>query len=278
MTLTQKLQEAEKARSGALVDDAIEGIDLRTASVRQVYCEMVRVWHEVAQLFALGSPGTLPTLAMYEFDGKNDLRVYFSPAADAEDEEYTRNLIHKMQSPTAVYDSVPHMVLLNRCAASPEALVEEVTHSLINPEMFRTSLPIEQLKEYSGRYCLELYNAARSLGKPKSFYVIISEFFPPIALQSLLGRTNNSEMDNPEEFRRTHLLGTARHNQFMIIDWLNHLPQVAGERLVRNYGGDVHRLLQEHPELTSLSGTELWYNYCRPLLVSGKVDGDWIKR
>ncbi len=264
MTLTQKVQEAE------LVHDICFG----TAPAEYIYAEMEKIWHEVAELFSVGSPGTPPTLVMYK--NSSEIKADIWPALNEDGVRYALNEIQRSRILTAFYEKTPHMVFLDRDEADTPSLVEEVTHSLIDPTRFPTSLPLKQLREFSGQYFRGLYQAAKSHIRSRMFLVDISEFFPPLAEQALLDYASGSELVNHACLRRRPFqnLQAVHHDRLAVINLLHHIPRIAGERLVMNYEYDVQRLLHEHPALTSMSGEELWHNYCMPLLVTGKVEGE----
>ncbi len=276
MTLTQKVQEAELVQSGIRAESSIlHDIDFMTAPIEEVYAEMVRVWQEVVELFGIKNPRSLPTLSMFDIPYFDTFQVDFYPTIHTSIRKYAYDVIRDHIHSPAFYNLNSHIVFLNRSQAGSLSFVEEVTHSLIYTGELPLAFPIEQLRGYSGEFFRGLYKTVKSLGWPRFFSVDTDEFFPPIAQQALLGETDNFELQNPAELKgkRFFFPKATSYDKIVIKSWLTHLPQLAGERLVRSYEGDVQRLIQEHPNLADMGCTSLWCDYCLPLLVSGQFEG-----
>lgn len=108
------------------------------------------------------------------------------------------------------------------------------------------------------------------------FKLNLNEFFPPLGQAHL----------KPEEYRARKLNWDEAFRSISYMDpekqfferamtahsLTEHVPQIAGKLLVDIYKGDVEALVGEHPQLSQLNGPQLWVQYCKRLLTSGKLD------
>ena len=246
--------------------------------MQQVKGDVEFVWHNIVKVFGIKDPRPMPALALYEISKSGELTVNFLHEVLPTYRELVKEDFPKKFFPISFYDSEANVIFLNINRITPGVVVEEVTHSLIFKEELPFDVPIDCLREYSGKFFKDLYAAAKSNGCPKSFSACIDEFFAPIVETVLLGKTDEIEQCDLSEFTRRYPIWSENRRtcRALVKDALVHIPQVAGERLVRNYNGDIKRLLQDHPGLLAMSSIEIWHYYCVPLLVLGKVD--WIKR
>ncbi len=270
MTLEKKVKDAGK--NGQVAQS------LSTDEMLQVKRDVERVWNDIVAMFGIKDPRPMPALALYEISKSGELTVNFLHEVLPSYGGLVKQVFPKRFFPTSFYDPEANVIFLDINRITPGVVVEEVTHSLIFKEELPFDVPVDCLREYSGRFLKDLYAAAKSNGCTKGFSACIDEFFAPIVETALLGRTDDSEQCDISELTRRYPIWSEnrRSCRALVNDTLVHIPQVAGERLVKNYNGDIKRLLQDHPGLLAMSSIEIWHYYCVPLLVLGKVD--WVKR
>ncbi len=169
---------------------------------------------------------------------------------------------------TIVFDRYKFLQNLDVAPIFKEAYTHETTHAVF--DLDKPNIKISSL---------ELQEVDTSLGKllnPELRYKIsLSEFFPPLAQAYLLG----TDFELAARFWAPYIgylwkidpqLKIPEHVA-CLKDIIEHLPELAGDLLVKQYKNDVAALVREHPRLFELDAAGLWEEYCVPLLNSGRV-------
>ena len=270
-------------------------MDIKTASVKELYCDMSEKWEILSELFSKQDERGKPRLALFNIDYGNNAqcentffrRLKFFAGFECmpgripfEDKKDIFETFLKY-APIAGYNHYYNLIAINRQAMPQEdyefAMPEEVTHSIV--QIKEDIIPVDAIATaafngYSSYFGHKIHSALKLLGI-EEFDVEIDEFFPPLGQIHILGKdadkykcslddaVNSKTYFQPEK--------TKEERAKDISGLVCYLPALAGFMLVRQYKNDVRALLREHPSLTNLDGQQVWESYCKPLLMHGKL-------
>jgi hypothetical protein len=263
-------------------------MDIKIAPRELVYIDIQRQWQELSRLFSKDDPRGAPLLAIFNVENvdKEGWKVKdtleFHP--DTPPEETVKRIISGTYDTFGAcrYSKDVHAVVINRAVSNghfPMTLAEEVTHSVIPVTHEIVRLAPEDFKEFNG-YAKGFGDLAYRILQPLKigeFKLNLNEFFPPIGQVHLEpNRFDTEKYDWEKAFRVTESMPSYSEDLFFrkamrAHNLTEHVPQIAGALLVGAYKGDIGALVREHPQLAHLDGTQLWVQYCKPLLTSGKL-------
>lgn len=241
---------------------------------QEIYDTVVDYWKQISGLFSREDPRGPPIVAIDGYDYNSETEIL------PEKSETTHIPFYRCN---AFYMPADHLIGLRRRGTPKKKLsgilAHETTHSVISvKEEAEVMLQLDDLLEFNGdirNFGKKLHAAVKKtmdkyiVGELK---VVLPEFFAPIGEVHVLGRVQDYDL-RKNVFR-------LRYHQCLLNPWeavggvqniVTHLPEFAGEILVKQYKNDVKALVREHPNLKELTGSQLWEQYCLPLLRRGKV-------
>lgn len=260
--------------------------------VQEMYVRMNGYWQQLRSLFQAHRYKTPPRLGTYkarveetDFDKVRKTIELFPPAVWPLTKFWLRDDIgdhlRERTNSSAFFSTSANSVIINRAFFIHHdedllnaALIEETTHSLVRVRQSKIKLRLNDLKELTHPYKdfgLHAHSIFFFRTNADEFEADLDEFFPPIAMSFLLGSNYKRFLPNMVEWlafitRPNPENVNQNVNNEEAEDIVNYLPQLAAERLLDLYEGNSTRLLAQHPEITKLTGPELWQRYCWPLL------------
>lgn len=270
-------------------------MDIKTASIRELYSDMSEKWEILSELFSKRDEKGKPRLAMFNTDYRragffrnisNFWRVLHSLEFCPDDfpgkqeSDLCQYIIENYI--TAFYSYKYHMVVMNRRRIENKdytfAMAEEVTHSIVRvdrPLIYVNVNDVAAFNGYSDFFGLSIRSSAKSAGIA-GFETDMNEFFSPLGHSHFLGREGmlrykwalNDEISCIALFSTEK---TKEEDMMEIQRRLNYLSSIAGFMLAKQYRYDIGALLREHPSLPNLDGKQVWESYCKPLLIRGKI-------
>lgn len=270
-------------------------MDIKTASVQELYNDMSSKWEALSELFSKKDERGKPRLAVFSIDyegkkgGLSSLirKARFFAGFEClpfglpfKDKKIIFNRFLE-DIPEACYYSYYHLIAFNRDASRrldcDIAMPEEVTHSIVQVKGSTVSvdaIATEAFNGYSSYFGHKIYSAVNLLGIG-GFDVKINEFFPPLGQSHILGKKidNYKYTIDDAVHRRTYFQPekTKEERASEVRKIICYLPALAGMMLTKQYKHGIRALLKEHPSLTNLDGKQVWEQYCMPLLIRGKL-------
>lgn len=262
-------------------------MDIKTAPREFVYMDMQKQWQELSRLFSKSNQRGTPILAIFNVDdvSKKGWKVAetleFHPEKPSE--EAVRDILSRTYDSfgSCRYSRDNHAVIINRAVSNghyPMALAEEVTHSVVPVDNHIVKVGSEDFREFNGyspTFGSLVYRILVPL-KIGEFKLDLNEFFPPVGQAHVKpDESRASKYDWERAFRTIsymHPESQFFERAMRAHSLIQHVPQIAGKILADSYKGDIEALVREHPQLAHLDGTQLWVQYCKPLLTSGKLE------
>lgn len=250
-------------------------------SIKEMYDDIVKKWEDLRILFSKNNSQTPPRLAVYTIRGTEDMRnleetIQFYPEpSEIESKEIIRMIAHSFG--VSCCDYAYNMIMINKAEEELEFIIaEEVTHSAQRVKDNCVHTPTETVigwKVPYPKFGQQLYKTLQSLNII-SFNQNIDEFFTPIGQTYLRGKYHHIDWEKKlKKFRKRFYTRkrAQRTNNILTLNLVEHIPSSIGGVLVDLYNHDVEALIRENPELPHLDGTQLWEQYCMPLLLEGEI-------
>ncbi|MDD4877991.1 MAG: hypothetical protein PHO02_03065 [Candidatus Nanoarchaeia archaeon] len=270
-------------------------MDIKTASVQELYEDMSEKWEILSELFSRQDIRGKPALAVFNinYDGKKGIFssilrkakffAGFKSMPSGISPECKNDLfVEFMKIETmGAYSRYYNLVALNRQALSnwwyPFAMPEEVTHSIVqvaDDEILVEKESVASFNGYSSYFGHKIHSALKCL-EIENFTVEMDEFFPPFGQSHFLGKELNKFMPCLEETINAKAYfqpgKSKEERQKDVKETLYRLPSLAGFMLAKQYKHDMGALMKEHPLLPYLGGKQIWKSYCLPILINGKL-------
>jgi hypothetical protein len=262
-------------------------MDIKTEPKEVVYMDIQRQYEELSRLFSKKDSRGVPILAIFDVEDidKESWRVRetleFYPETPSE--ETIKDIVSRTYDSfgSCRYSRDNHAVIINRAVSNgryPLALAEEVTHSVVPVDDEIVKVGPEDFREfngYSAGFGSLVYRVLEPL-KIGEFKLNLNEFFPPLGQAHLKpDELRARKYDWERAFRSIGYMHPEKQffeRAMRAHSLVEHVPQIAGKLLVDTYKRDIEALVREHPQLVNLSGSQLWVQYCKPLLTSGKLE------
>ena len=245
--------------------------------ISSIYEDSISYWQSLGNLFPMVLPKMPPSVM-------KDNQNFWDPKREIFPEQSIEHFNIPIMESAACYIYDYNLI----CLVSPkirkkelhQILAHEMTHAVLTVERSNIKIPLEELREFNGNmknFGKILYKNAKNLfemygGSEDYVGLELIEFFPPIGQVGLFGEfekypwKKGCKLTGYLHKTMDYLFATEYLDSFIV-----HLPELAGELLITQYQNDCEALLREHPNLPLLDGKKLWDQYCRPILVDGKL-------
>lgn len=260
-------------------------LENESAPIEIIYTQLQRDWVSLSDLFQKQDPRGCPLLAIYNVKDVNEEGYKVRQTLEFHPEKPSEEVVDHIITRTfdtngeARYSKDNHAVILNRATSEDftNTLTHEGTHAVVNVGNDEVFIATDEFTAFHGYYAgfgRGIHRVLKRLGISQ-FRMGMGEFFPPIGQAHLLGKDFKYDSFSwQSRFYSLYNIGGeyAQYYRAMYAHSLVlHVPQIAGELMVRAYKGDVPTILREHPQLALFDGQELWQNYAKPLLTTGKL-------
>ncbi|MDI6737142.1 MAG: hypothetical protein QME12_01340 [Nanoarchaeota archaeon] len=271
-------------------------MDIKTASVRELYDDMSVKWEILSELFSKKDERGKPRLAVFSINyGSGGINVMNTPLRRLKFFAGFRSLPTRMgfeekkdvfgaflsDFSQAAYVPSYHLIAFNRQNMPewqyPLAMPEEVMHSIVQVKDENVKVDAKSAASFSGfsAYFGHSICSSLKLVGMDCFNVDINEFFPPFAQSHFLGKgMEDYNWCLDEQVKSKAYFQPCKPKKERAADVskkLIYISQIAGFMLAKQYKFDIRALLREHPSLPSLDGPGIWKAYCMPLLLRGKL-------
>lgn len=243
-------------------------------SAEETYATLESDWQRLARIF----PGASKPVPKVAFISKGSSHLIDGGGVrEVSGDDFPP---YQLMPGVGSYLSWSHTIVINGESSKKKtpsefrmALTEEEVHAasyLTDSSIYRPPEAFRDFNAFRADFGLNVERVLNNLGFPVAT-MDLNEFFPPIGQSLLLGDDYPEHFDTWNIFNRTDIPST--HNaRIAIASVMKHFPRLAGELLVKQYNRDIEELIHSHPDLFKSTATELWENYCVPLLTAGGVE------